>query len=70
MNTNYTRVIYYSEDDGCWIVSVPELPGCQADGETKEEALFNSDIIIQEWIDTATSLGREIPAPNGNIVLS
>ena len=70
MDTKYTRVIYYSEEDECWVVVVPELAGCQADGETKEEALLNSDTIIREWIETAKSFGREIPEPKGNIVLS
>ena len=70
MNTKYTRVIYYSEDDGCWVVVVPELPGCQADGETKEEALLNSDVVIKEWIDSAIRLGRTIPEPNEHFALS
>ena len=61
----YERVIYYSKEDGCLVVVVPELAGCQADGDTAEEALANSKIIIQEWIDTAVSLGRTVPEPQG-----
>ena len=61
----YERVIYWSKEDKCWVVVVPELAGCQADGETAQEALLNSDRIIQEWIDTAKMLGREIPEPVG-----
>lgn len=63
--TYYERVLYWSKEDNCWVVVVPELAGCQADGETMEEALRNADVIIQEWIDTAVSLGRSIPEPIG-----
>lgn len=62
---NYERVIYWSQEDDCWVVVIPELAGCQADGDTIQEALENADIIIQEWIDTAMSLGRSIPKPVG-----
>ena len=36
-----------------FIVEVPELPGCAADGETYQEAVQNVEIVIQEWIETA-----------------
>lgn len=61
----YGRVLYWSKEDGCWIVVVPELAGCQADGETIQEALDNSEVVIREWIETARTLGREIPEPIG-----
>ena len=41
----YERIIYWSKEDEKFIVIVPELPGCMADGNTPEEALKNSDII-------------------------
>lgn len=61
----YGRVLYWSKEDGCWVVVVPELAGCQADGETIQEALNNSEVVIREWIETARTLGREIPEPIG-----
>ena len=61
--TKYRKNLFWSEEDQLWIVEVPELPGCLADGKTPEEALVNSEIIIDEWIQTATALGRTIPAP-------
>ncbi len=60
----YSMVIYFSEDDNAYIVSVPDLPGCMADGKTPEEAVKNAEVIIQEWIETAQELGREIPEPS------
>lgn len=59
----YTIYIQWSETDNCYIASVPELPGCMADGKTQEEVLKNIQVIISEWIDTAKELGRSIPAP-------
>ena len=60
----YSRIIYWSDDDKQFIVEVPELPGCMADGSTPEEALKISGAIVSEWIETAEILGREIPEPS------
>lgn len=64
----YSIIISWSDNDGCYIASVPDLPGCMADGKTPEEACVNAQVIISEWIDTARSSGREIPEPS--VVLS
>ena len=58
-------IIYWSEEDGLFVAEVPELPGCMADGATQEETIRNAEVIISEWIETAKSLDREIPAPKG-----
>jgi predicted RNase H-like HicB family nuclease len=63
----YEVVVYWSEEDGAYIAEVPELPGCMADGATYEKALRNVQLIISEWLETAESLGREIPAPKGKL---
>ena len=66
--TEYELVMWWSEDDHAFLVEVPELPGCMADGATQEEALANVQVVINEWIETAKSLGREIPAPRGRLL--
>lgn len=70
MNNNYKYeiVIYWSEEDEAFIAEVPELPGCAADGSTHVEALANVDVIIREWLETATELGRAIPEPKGRLM--
>lgn len=60
---NYSIILKYSSPDKCYIVSVPDLPGCMADGKTPNEAYENAKLVIKEWIDTAHAAGREIPAP-------
>ena len=67
MNSRYELVIYWSRDDDCLVVEVPELPGCMADGKTYREAVANAEIVIAEWIATARSLNRSIPEPKGRL---
>lgn len=64
----YEVIIYWSEEDNAYIAEVPELPGCMADGATYEEALKSVKVIIDEWVETAKSMGREIPVPKGRLV--
>jgi predicted RNase H-like HicB family nuclease len=63
----YELIIYWSEEDEAFIVDVPELPGCMADGATYQEALSNAETVIHEWIETARDLGRTIPEPKGRL---
>jgi predicted RNase H-like HicB family nuclease len=66
--SRYEMIIFWSDEDECYVVEVPELPGCMADGKTYEEAIENAQVVISEWIETARSLGREIPVPKGRLV--
>jgi predicted RNase H-like HicB family nuclease len=68
--TKYEVIIFWSDEDDAFIAEVPELPGCAADGETYQEALSNVEVIIDEWIETAQSLGRSIPEPRGRLVFA
>ena len=65
---NYSMIISFSEEDNAYLVSVPDLPGCMADGKTPDEAVKNAKVIIQEWIETANMLGREIPTPSFSVM--
>jgi predicted RNase H-like HicB family nuclease len=64
----YEIIVYWSEADNAYIAEVPELAGCMADGKNYAEAINNAEVIISEWIETARSLGREIPVPRGRLV--
>ena len=68
--SKYEVIIYWSGDDQAFIAEVPELPGCAADGKTYREALANVEVVIKEWIETATELGRPIPQPKGRLVFA
>ena len=58
----YEMIIYWSKTDDTFVVEVPELPGCMADGATYQEAVANAEIVIQEWLETARELGRPVVA--------
>lgn len=66
----YEIIIYWSNEDNSFIAEVPELPGCMADGETYQVALANTEVVIQEWLETAQSLQREIPKPKGRLLFA
>ena len=63
----YEMIVYWSAEDNAYIVEVPELPGCMADGQTYQEAITNAEAVIQEWLQTAQELGRSIPVPRGRL---
>jgi len=64
----YEIIIYWSQEDETYIVEVPELPGCMADGESYREVLENITKIIEEWIETAKELGRKNPEPKRRLI--
>jgi len=64
----YEMIIYWSEEDQAYIVEVPELRGCMADGATYQEALANAAVVIQEWLKTTEEMGRAVPEPRGRLV--
>lgn len=70
MKIKYELIIYWSEVDQVFIVEVPELPGCVADGETYQEAVQNVEVVIQQWIETAQELGQPIPEPKGRLLFA
>lgn len=67
MEKKYEIIIYWSAEDSAFVAEVPELPGCMADGQSYQEALSNAERMIDEWVETAKSLGRPIPQPKGRL---
>lgn len=69
MIAGYGVVIWWSADDECYLAQVPELAGCMSDGKTREEALQNIEVVMHEWLETATDEGRSVPLPNCRIAV-
>jgi len=65
---SYEMIIWWSVEDGAYVVDVPELPGCMAHGPTRQDAIKNAEGAIKFWIKTAKEDGREIPQPRGRLV--
>jgi predicted RNase H-like HicB family nuclease len=68
MSIKYELIIYWGDEDQSFVVEVPELPGCMANGETYEQAVANAQQVIEEWIETARERGRPIPEPRGRLM--
>jgi predicted RNase H-like HicB family nuclease len=64
MSMRYT-VVLEEEADGGYVVSVPALPGCVSEGDTRAEALANIREAITLYIDDCREAGDPIPTEAG-----
>ena len=51
------------DEDGVFVASAPSLPGCIADGMTREEALRNVREAIALYLESLEAHGDPIPPP-------
>jgi len=58
-------VILQREDDGGYVVTVPVLPGCVFQGDTREEALRNIEEAIEIYLEDVKAAGETIPSEEG-----
>jgi predicted RNase H-like HicB family nuclease len=58
-------VVLEEEADGGYVVSVPALPGCVTEGDTRAEALANIREAIALYIDDCREAGDPIPTEAG-----
>jgi len=66
LSRQYPVTIWWSDEDECYIAEAPDLPGCNADGLTREKAAWSIDDAIISWIATAQGTGKPIPAPGSS----
>lgn len=57
MAVDYTMNIVPDNEEGGFIVSFPELPGCMSIGDTKEEAIQNAIDAKRAWFEAAIESG-------------
>ncbi len=58
---NHHTKIFWSEEDGGFIATAPDLPGCSAFGETPQEALAELQDAIAAWTEAAHAAGNPVP---------
>jgi predicted RNase H-like HicB family nuclease len=58
--TRYEIVLYWSDADEAFIAEVP----------TRQEAIANVEVVIDEWLETARELSRPIPEPKGRLLFA
>jgi predicted RNase H-like HicB family nuclease len=54
-------VVLQRESDGGYVASVPVLPGCVSQGDTREEALQNVREAIELYIEDCIAAGDAVP---------
>lgn len=64
MNSQYTIIIQWSDEDQCYVVSLPEWGEyCHTHGNTYEEALQNAREVLELLTESALDTGRPLPKP-------
>ena len=63
MNFQYTIVIQWSDEDRCFVVSLPEWGFCHTHGDTYEEALKNAQEVLELLIESSQIDGKPLPEP-------
>lgn len=53
--------MYPDDEEGFWMAECLSLPGCVAQGETREEALENIRVAIMQYMEALQA--RDIPIP-------
>lgn len=60
----YRMELTPDSDEGGYIVSFPDLPGCLTSGESIAKAVENAEDAKREWIAAAIENGYPIPEPD------
>ncbi len=58
-------VILERESDGGYVVSVPALPGCISQGDSRQEALDNIREAIDLYVEDCIAAGDPVPVEAG-----
>ena len=54
-------VILQKEEDGGYVATVPVLPGCVSQGDTRTEALKNIHEAIEVYLEDVRAAGESVP---------
>jgi len=58
-------VVLEQEPDGGYVVSVPALPGCVSQGDTRDEAMANIRDAIELYVEDCRDAGDPVPTEAG-----
>ncbi len=64
MNMPYRMEIVEDTEEGGFVVSFPDLPGCLTIGETVESAVANAQDAKKAWLEAALEEGIAISEPD------
>ena len=60
----YAYPVSFTQKDGKFWASVPDLPGCEACGENLADAVSGAQGAIETWLSEAELDGRAVPSPS------
>ncbi|ALB42583.1 MULTISPECIES: type II toxin-antitoxin system HicB family antitoxin [Nostocales] len=64
MSYHYTVIIQWSQEDNCFVVSLPEWGEfCHTHGDTYQEALENAQEVLEMLIESCLQDGEPLPEP-------
>jgi predicted RNase H-like HicB family nuclease len=63
MEHHYAMVVFWSDEDKCWISTAPDLDPCSAHGDTPDEALAELKVAIGAVLEVKKEMGSPIPKP-------
>ena len=66
----YARLIYWSEEDSCYIGSLPEICGNCCHADTPEELHAQLDTIAQDWVDLEAAGEVKLPPPHSFAIVN
>jgi predicted RNase H-like HicB family nuclease len=58
-------VVLEKESDGGFVASVPVLPGCVSQGDTREEAMRNIREAVDLYVEDCLEAGDPVPTEAG-----
>jgi len=64
MINRYPMVVFWSDEDQCFIGIAPDLEFCSAFGDTPEAAVRELTIAMRLWIEVALEDNKKLPEPS------
>ncbi len=60
---NYTKLVEWSEEDGCFVGSAPPLIGPCCHGSNESKVYAELCRIVEEWMEILETDGQPLPEP-------
>ncbi len=65
-DTSQYRCVITRRADNTFVARFPDLPGCVAEGETKEAAIKNAENALADWFEIARRKDLKAPPPGAS----
>jgi len=62
-NTGAEYAVEVTRDEDGYFLRIPDLPGCESNGLTLEDAFASIEEARRSWVEAAIEAGRPVPAP-------